>query len=90
MKVVYANTSAVVAHGGLRIPVRAGEPWDGDDALVKAHPEMFTDGPASVRSTRDPSGVTNLPVERATQAPGEKRNVRKAPRTSGGADKSGE
>lgn len=89
MRIVYANTSAVVAHGGLRIPIRTGEPWDGDDALVKAHPELFVDGPASVRSTRDPSGVIDLPVERATAAPGEKRNTRK-PRTSGGADKSGE
>lgn len=89
MKIVYAREGAVVAHGGHRVMIRPGEPWDGDDALVKAHPDLFVDGPASVRTTRDPSGVTDVPVERATQAPGEKRNVRK-PRTSGGADKSGE
>jgi hypothetical protein len=84
MKIVYANKNAVVAHSGLRIVVRAGEPWDGDDPLVKSHPDLFVDGPASVRTTRDPSGVTDVPVERATQAPGEKRNVRR-PRTSGTA-----
>jgi hypothetical protein len=89
MNIVYAKEGAIVAHAGQRVMVRRGEPWDGDDALVKAHPELFVDGPASVRSTRDPSGVTDVPVERATQAPGEKRSTRK-PRTSGGADKSGE
>lgn len=77
MKIVYAKEGVVVAHAGQRVPIRPGEPWDGDDPLVKAHPEMFADGPSSVRTTRDPSGVTDVPVEQAARAPGEKRTTRR-------------
>ena len=84
-KVVFAKTSAVLAHGGQRVPIRAGEPWDGDDSLVKSYPDMFADGVAAVRSTTDPRGYTE--VEQATRAPGEKRTVRR-PRTSGGQSES--
>lgn len=83
-KVVFAKTSVVLAHGGQRVPVRAGEPWDGDDALVKSYPDMFIDTLASVRSTTDPRGFTE--VETATRGPGEKRNARR-PRTSGGSER---
>lgn len=86
-KVVYAKTSATLAHGGLRIPIRAGEPWDAADPLVAAYSDMFADDLAMVRSTSDPRGYSE--VERATRAPGEKRNV-KRPRTSDGAGKTGE
>ena len=80
MKIVYAKEPRVIAFGGQRVALRPGEPWDGDDPLVKEHPGAFVDGPGAVRSTREASGFVRVdepPVERATRAPGEKRNVRR-------------
>jgi hypothetical protein len=80
MKIVFAKEPRVIAHGGQRIALRPGEPWDGDDPLVTEYPDAFVDGPSTVRSTRDASGLVAVgepPVERATRAPGEKRNVRR-------------
>lgn len=80
MKVVYATTSATVAHGGNRIGIRAGEPWDASDPLVEQYPDMFADNVRLVRSTRAPEGVMPVPdrpVETATRGPGEARRVRR-------------
>lgn len=63
MKIVYAKEPRVIAYGGMRIALRPGEPWDGGDPLVEAHPDAFVDGPTTVRSTRNPSGVVAVPVE---------------------------
>ena len=85
MKIVYAKDRCVIAFGGMRIALAPGDPWDGDDPLVKEYPDRFVDGPATVRSTRASAGMLSVdspPVERATRAPGEKRNVRK-PRPDG-------
>lgn len=79
-KIVYAKDRCVIAFGGMRISLAPGDPWDGDDPLVQEYPDRFVDGPATVRSTRAPSGT--LPVERATRAPGERRTTRK-PRAGG-------
>jgi len=81
-RIAYATTTAVLAHGGQRVSVRAGDPWDADDPLVSAYPDMFTEALPAVRCTTDPSGMR--PVETATAAPGEQRQAARRPRTSGG------
>ena len=73
-EVVYGKANVVLAHGGQRIAVRAGEPWDATDPLVAAYPDSFAPALEAVRSTVDPSGLTR--VETATRAPGEKRAAR--------------
>jgi hypothetical protein len=75
MDIVYARSTVNLAHNGQRIPVRAGEPWDAGDPLVARYPDMFADNLSAVRTTLTPSGM--LPVERATAAPGERRNTRR-------------
>lgn len=77
MKIVYAKEPRVIAFGGMRVTLRPGDPWDGDDPLVQAHPDAFVDGPRVVRSTRNSGGVIDVPVEQATRAPGEKRATRR-------------
>ena len=62
MKIVYAKEPRVIAYGGMRVPLRPGEPWDGDDPLVKRYPDAFVDGPRQVRSTQDPSGFREVPA----------------------------
>ncbi|THJ75813.1 hypothetical protein [Candidatus Frankia alpina] len=85
--VAYAKSNTVLAHGGERISIRAGEPWDAGDPLVAAYPDMFAPTLEAVRSTTDPSGLRRVAagppqVEAATRAPGERRAVRARPRTS--------
>lgn len=74
---VFANASTIVAHGGVRITLHAGEAWAADDALVAARPELFSKNPTTVRQFGD-GGVADIPVEQATSAPGEKRATRRA------------
>jgi len=64
---VYAksNTSISNQHGVVYRLV-AGEAWDADDLLVRAHPEAFADSPPRRRTS-------NGWVEKASAAPGEKR-----------------
>ena len=76
--VVYAKTSVVLAHAGRRVTVRAGEPWAAADPLVAQYPDQFAQHLKAVRTTEDPRGFREYePVERATRAPGEKRQVRR-------------
>lgn len=70
--IVYATQTVHLIGRG--ILVVAGEPWDASDPLVKERPDLFTDTPGAVRTTRTDSGQ----VEQATAAPGERRNVRRA------------
>lgn len=81
-RIVYAKSTAVLAHSGDRVQVRAGELWDGDDPLVARYPDMFVEAPNVVRSTASENGYTE--VEQATAAPGEKRNVRRTRNRDGG------
>lgn len=78
-KPVFANVTAVLAHAGQRVGIKAGEAWDDADPLVKQYPDMFTDAPQAMRSTTSPAGLVPVeqPVERATRAPGEKRGTRR-------------
>lgn len=69
MKIVYAKEPRVIAFGGMRVALRPGEPWDGDDPLVKRHPDAFVSGPATVRSTREPSGLIEVAAEQEPRAP---------------------
>jgi hypothetical protein len=68
VKIVYAKEPRVIAFGGMRVGLRTGEPWDGDDPLVEAHPDAFVDGPRQVRSTQDPSGFREVPAEEPAPA----------------------
>lgn len=78
--VVFARRSAVLAHGGKRVGVRAGEPWDANDPLVQQYPGNFIGSVPAMRSTVDPRGYREYggDVERATRAPGEKRTARRS------------
>lgn len=67
VKIVYAKESRVIAFGGMRIALRPGDPWDGDDPLVAEHPDAFVSGPATVRSTREPAGFIKVPTEQDDQ-----------------------
>lgn len=76
--IVYAKANGVLAHGGYRVTVRAGEPWDANDPLVQHYPDSFAEHLPAVRSTQDPRGYREYePVERATRAPGERRRTRR-------------
>jgi hypothetical protein len=58
--------------------VEAGTYWPADDPIVKSQPQGFSKDPAAApgfRCTRVP--VELRPVEQATAAPGERRNVRR-------------
>jgi hypothetical protein len=72
MKLVYANCETNVgAPNGSTHYLKVGDAWDSDDPLVKARPELFSDFPLRVHTSR---GVQV--VEQATAAPGEKRRTR--------------
>lgn len=77
--IVYAKSSVVLAHGGQRVSVRAGEPWVASDPLVAHYPDMFAAHVKAVRTTEDPRGFREYepPIERGTRAPGEKRVTRR-------------
>jgi hypothetical protein len=73
---VYALTTTSISVPGqkFRVSVVQRNVYWSDDAVVRAHPELF--------STEDPA-LTRLdgwesPVEQATTAPGEKRATRRA------------
>lgn len=66
---VYALQSCSVLWQGRKIHVTIGIPWRNDDPFVKANPDLFSRKPPVTGATVD------APVERATQAPGEKRRT---------------
>jgi hypothetical protein len=88
MNVVFATTTAVVAHpqSGASVGVAHGTHWPADDPIVLAYPTHFSDdaryGLSSSRPLRDdgfPVGYEGeepappAPTEQATNVPGEKR-----------------
>jgi hypothetical protein len=78
MDIVYATTTASVGdgHGG-SLTVGKGTHWPASDPIVQAHPEMFSaDARYGLVFTQTPDGF-DAPIETATAAPGEKRNVRR-------------
>jgi hypothetical protein len=71
MAIVYAksNTSVVNA-GGVIYRLEAGQAWDSEDPIVKAHPQAFSEIPVRMRTFQGW-------VETATAAPGEVRNTKR-------------
>jgi hypothetical protein len=80
MDVVYVKYDANVPVGGgaLRTVLR-GQHWPADDPVVKAMPDAFSPDPRyGIQWTGSPPPeLAEAPVEQATAAPGEKRNVRR-------------
>ena len=68
MNIVYAKADVSGTVGGAPFHLNIGEAWNGDDPVVKAHPDLFDVSPPFVRTSK---GMER--VERATAGPGEKR-----------------
>ncbi len=64
---VYALGACVTYVDGKRVATKINEPWDADDPVVQARPDLFTPAPVKVNRTVD------APVETATAEPGAKR-----------------
>lgn len=63
---------------GRRAQVWKGSHWPADDPIVQRYPGNFSGDPRfGLQFTRQPAGWDDPPVEQATAAPGEKRNVRR-------------
>lgn len=77
---MYPTGVMVVRYNGGRVHLNPSQQWDADDPFVRARPELFREG---TQVTRSPGFE---PVEQATRAPGERRNVRRAPKKTEGAD----
>ena len=80
MDVVYPKYDAFAAVGdGSYRTVRKGEHYPADDPVVLANPDVFTPDPRyGLQWTgAPPPEMADPPVEQATAAPGEKRNVRR-------------
>jgi hypothetical protein len=78
MEIVYATTtSMVVTPGGGQVRVDKGTHWPATDPVVVAHPSLFSaDARYGLNFSTEPEGY-GAPVEQATAAPGERRNVRR-------------
>lgn len=70
MSVVFARNEGFITHpvSGLRVHLRKDAPYPADDPLVRARPHLFA---TLAELTRD------HPVESASQAPGERRTVKR-------------
>jgi hypothetical protein len=82
MKVVFATTTAAVTMpDGSTRRVQHGSHWPADDPVVTQNPGLFADDPryGLTYSGNPPPEMADPPVEQATAAPGEKRNVRRNP-----------
>ena len=81
MKIVYATADASVTDPTSGTPgmVRKGTHWSADDPVVAAHPDLFDEDPrwGLAYSVEPPGFRDEPPVEQATAAPGERRNVRR-------------
>jgi hypothetical protein len=65
---------------GQRTLVKKGKAYPDDDPVVKSHPDLFETAEEAQERQRRPMSTADLPhrqpVEQATAAPGEVRNVR--------------
>jgi hypothetical protein len=83
--VKFARQSITTSIGGRTVAINAGEAWAADDPVVEARPDLFADAPESVRRSggriaeRKRRRGSDAPVERATAAPGEKRDTERPP-----------
>lgn len=76
---VYATGDfPAVSQIGQRLMVRKGTHWPADDPIVRDHPECFSPDPRyGLQYSAEPEGWNEPPVETATAAPGERRQVRR-------------
>lgn len=84
------NTTVTATNGGQQTLTK-GEAWAADDEIVRRFPQFFTATPPRLRTHRgyitpDDDRSTPPPVEVATAAPGETRNVT-PPRSKKGGEK---
>lgn len=81
IEAVYATaTFPADMPGGGRVMVHKGTHWPAGDPVVEAYPANFSVDPRwGLQYSREPDGWDAPPVEQATAAPGERRNVRRVP-----------
>jgi hypothetical protein len=81
MQVVYVkvDSAVVTLPDGTPWTLVKGQHYPADDAAVKANPEMFSPDAryGATWTGNPPPEMAEPPVEQATAAPGEKRNVRR-------------
>lgn len=79
MDIVYPVTNATLTlANGAQFVVRIGQHWPSDDAVVLEKPDAFTTDPRyGLAFSTPPPEMADPPVEQATAAPGEKRNLRR-------------
>lgn len=71
----------VTSPSGQRLVVRKGTHWPVEDPIVKANPGNFSADPRwGLAYSEEPAGWDDPPVETATAAPGERRNIRRVTR----------
>jgi hypothetical protein len=75
----YSKAAHVVRWSGGTTPLSQGMSADDDHPLVLERPDLFGDEPpgAELRKPKTYEVPAEAPVERATRAPGEKRNVKR-------------
>lgn len=79
MDIVYPVTDATLtlADGSVFV-VRRGQHWPVEDRVVREKPDAFSDDPRyGLAYSTPPAEMADPPVEQATAAPGEKRNLRR-------------
>ena len=79
----FVKQSVTTAINGAKVRLTEGDAWEGDDPLVKARPDLFSDRPERVLSSVE-KVATARTVEEATAAPGTKRATKKTSARKGG------
>lgn len=77
MEVVFAKDTVNVTFEGRRFHIPRGQGWDKADPLVARFPDAFSADERYVHRTTTDEPVGEVPVERATRAPGERRETRR-------------
>lgn len=79
IETVYAvDTFPATSPLGQRLMVHKGSHWPADDPIVRQHPTAFSPDPRyGMQYSQEPQGWDAPPVETATAAPGERRQVRR-------------
>lgn len=79
IETVYAiDTFPAETPTGARAVVHKGSHWPADDPLVLKYRANFSPDPRyGLQYTEEPAGWDDPPVEQATAAPGERRQVRR-------------
>lgn len=80
MEIVYPiNDATLTLADGSVFVVRRGQHWSTEDAVVREKPDAFSTDPRyGLAFSTPPPEMSEPPVEQATAAPGERRNVRRS------------